>query len=592
MEILIDGKVYQAEPDTNGKVKVTFTKQNNSEIEVRPLANCQGTTLLDNIQIEKNSTPTAYEEPSLIMGESTGLIKDIRDVQYALNEPRNGVYSKITQLTNSISLKVSNRDLLSQINIQANGILIQSGTNKLNVTPDTTYIENGTIKSAMIKDLSVDKIIGTNAQFTTMITKGLTADVISSNMINANEALFDKLFSNSMATTKLAAQTAWIKNANIASLDASKIKTGTIDAARLNAKKIVADGLEANVIKSEHINSTVALVNKLFSEDAYVRALTAKTAFISSIQAIDIDADKITAGIASKTGNRVTITNTGMKVTDSKFETEFINGGPSFFTKTSTGRAFMGEIGDMTSAGDGSKALGIKGAYNVPVVLGVQAKPTDTTYTGKVIVHRQGVAIFDRLQVEGDIYFTENGKESIKNIAGVDKLWFQGQSYITSTAIMGVDGKSLPDTSGWINLQAQWGTNLWYQNRKKARQYGNKFQFWCNIEPQAGYSVSGSSDARLKHNIADVKESSLEKLEKIQFKHFTWNSNNKDDFGFIAQEVINIIPEIIEESEDGYYRYNSTRFSMIVAHATKELNDKVKFLENKIERLERIIDGN
>uniref|UniRef100_UPI003529E4E3 hypothetical protein n=1 Tax=Aerococcus urinaeequi TaxID=51665 RepID=UPI003529E4E3 len=39
--------------------------------------------------------------------------------------------SAITHLENSISLKVSNADLLNQINVQAEGVLIQSGTNKL-----------------------------------------------------------------------------------------------------------------------------------------------------------------------------------------------------------------------------------------------------------------------------------------------------------------------------------------------------------------------------------------------------------------------------------------------------------------------------
>ena len=66
--------------------------------------------------------------------------------------------SKITQLADNINLKVSKEDLLSQINVQAGGVLITSGTNKLNVTPETTYIEDGTIKSAMIESLEADKI--------------------------------------------------------------------------------------------------------------------------------------------------------------------------------------------------------------------------------------------------------------------------------------------------------------------------------------------------------------------------------------------------------------------------------------------------
>src|SRR5699024_2856405 len=69
-----------------------------------------------------------------------------------------GLSSTITQLADNINLKVSKGNLLSQINVQAGGVLITSGTNKLNVTPTTTYIQNGTIESAMIKSLDAGKI--------------------------------------------------------------------------------------------------------------------------------------------------------------------------------------------------------------------------------------------------------------------------------------------------------------------------------------------------------------------------------------------------------------------------------------------------
>lgn len=69
-----------------------------------------------------------------------------------------GLSSTITQLADNINLKVSKSDLISQINVQAGGVLITSGTNKLNVTPTTTYIQNGTIESAMIKSLDAGKI--------------------------------------------------------------------------------------------------------------------------------------------------------------------------------------------------------------------------------------------------------------------------------------------------------------------------------------------------------------------------------------------------------------------------------------------------
>lgn len=204
--------------------------------------------------------------------------------------------SAITQLENSIALKVSNSELLSQINLQAGGVLITSGTNKLNITPDTTYIQDATIKSAMIDTVNVKQLTGITADFTSMVTKALTANTITSTMLNADEAMFTKLFATSMATDKLVAQGAWITNANIVSLDAGTIKSGTIDSARIDAEYIVTNGLSTNVIKSEHINATVALVNKIFSQEAYIKALTSKTIFASQIKAIEIDASKITSG--------------------------------------------------------------------------------------------------------------------------------------------------------------------------------------------------------------------------------------------------------------------------------------------------------
>ncbi|MER2010180.1 MAG: hypothetical protein ABS939_22330, partial [Psychrobacillus sp.] len=195
--------------------------------------------------------------------------------------------SKLTQLADNINLKVTKGQLLSQINVEAGNVLIQSGTNKLNVTPETTYIEDATIKSAMIDTVDVKKITGIAADFTTMVTKGLTANVISSTMINANDALFDKLFSNTMATTKLVAQGAWIEDANIKAIDAGTITSGEIEAARIKSKDVVSQGLTADVVKATHIKAEVGLVDKIFSTTAYIEELTNKTIFTEKIQAIN-----------------------------------------------------------------------------------------------------------------------------------------------------------------------------------------------------------------------------------------------------------------------------------------------------------------
>ena len=98
-----------------------------------------------------------------------------------------GHTSQITSMGFDINLRVSKGELLSQMNIEAGNVLIQSGTNKLNVTPETTYIENGTIKSAMIASLDAGKI-----RTGELDASKVTVSNIDANNITANKTAFVK----------------------------------------------------------------------------------------------------------------------------------------------------------------------------------------------------------------------------------------------------------------------------------------------------------------------------------------------------------------------------------------------------------------
>lgn len=104
----------------------------------------------------------------------------------------NKAFSQITQLSDLIDMRVTKGDVIGQITTEAGRVLIgaQSGGtgNYLLVTPDTTYIQNATIKSAHIADASI-----TNAKI-------------------AN---------------------ATISSAKIISLDVSKLAAGTMDTSKI-----------------------------------------------------------------------------------------------------------------------------------------------------------------------------------------------------------------------------------------------------------------------------------------------------------------------------------------------------------------------
>lgn len=63
--------------------------------------------------------------------------------------------SSYTQLADMISLRVEKDDLLSEINVQADKQIFRVGDNTLMITPETTYIQNGTIKTAAIADAAI-----------------------------------------------------------------------------------------------------------------------------------------------------------------------------------------------------------------------------------------------------------------------------------------------------------------------------------------------------------------------------------------------------------------------------------------------------
>lgn len=82
--------------------------------------------------------------------------------EFVDNTDYNSEYTRTTMsiLKDSFAVKTlnSNGDVLSALNLATGGASLQVGKNKLVVTPDTTFIANGTIKNAMIDELDAGKI--------------------------------------------------------------------------------------------------------------------------------------------------------------------------------------------------------------------------------------------------------------------------------------------------------------------------------------------------------------------------------------------------------------------------------------------------
>ena len=104
----------------------------------------------------------------------------------------NSEYTRTTMsiLKDSFAFKTlnSNGDVLSALNVATGGASLQVGKNKLVVTPETTFIADGTIKKAMIADAQIGtaqigEIDASQARIINISAKNIVADGLTANII-------------------------------------------------------------------------------------------------------------------------------------------------------------------------------------------------------------------------------------------------------------------------------------------------------------------------------------------------------------------------------------------------------------------------
>ena len=129
--------------------------------------------------------------------------------QFVDSTDYNSEYTRTTMsiLKDSFAVKTlnSNGDVLSALNLATGGASLEVGKNKLVVTPETTYIANGTIKKAMIADAQ----IGTAQIGEIDASKARIINISAKNVV-MDSAMANKMVSSDLFTDALAAKTAFI----------------------------------------------------------------------------------------------------------------------------------------------------------------------------------------------------------------------------------------------------------------------------------------------------------------------------------------------------------------------------------------------
>ena len=108
-----------------------------------------------------------------------------------------------------------------------------------------------------------------------------------------------------------------------------------------------------------------------------------------------------------------------------------------------------------------------------------------------------------------------------------------------------------------------------------------------------------SSDKRLKRNIK-LLENPIEKLKKLNGYTFHWNDKakginnnldlNKREIGVIAQEIEEVLPEIIKDDVSGDYKaVRYEKITPLLIECIKRQEEKLENLQNQINELKNKI---
>jgi hypothetical protein len=144
----------------------------------------------------------------------------------------------------------------------------------------------------------------------------------------------------------------------------------------------------------------------------------------------------------------------------------------------------------------------------------------------------------------------------------------------------------------WISTAPDWGG----QEFRLERKVNNAFQLvgrvpknTNNLEWQ-GTIVQGLSDSRVKTNVVSMTEG-LDKIDRIRPVTFDWvpteNVSDREgaDFGFIAQELEEVLPEVVHTRGDGYKTVMYEKVVPVLVQAMKEQQTMIEALRAEIELL-------
>ena len=109
-------------------------------------------------------------------------------------------------------------------------------------------------------------------------------------------------------------------------------------------------------------------------------------------------------------------------------------------------------------------------------------------------------------------------------------------------------------------------------------------------------TIGVCSDVRFKEDIQDIPDA-LEKIAALRGVNFSWRRDQYPaqrfasgrQVGFVAQEVVEVLPEVVVRNDNGYYAIDYGKLTPLLVEAVKELTAENEELRRRIEALEQTV---
>ena len=105
-------------------------------------------------------------------------------------------------------------------------------------------------------------------------------------------------------------------------------------------------------------------------------------------------------------------------------------------------------------------------------------------------------------------------------------------------------------------------------------------------------NVTGYSDARIKTDVKTI-DNALEKVKQLRGVSFTRTDSDdrSTNIGVIAQEVLEIVPEVVSQDASGMYNVAYGNMAGLFIEAIKQQQSLIEQQQKQIDQLKALVDG-